>query len=42
MNRYRDGLDHMAAHADDEPQLGRGDIILSIILYYPVESLQTE
>ncbi|CAA0123534.1 Uncharacterised protein [Halioglobus japonicus] len=32
LNRYRDGADSMAWHADDEPELGRNPIIGSVSL----------
>jgi alkylated DNA repair dioxygenase AlkB len=30
LNRYRDGLDGMGWHADDEPELGRNPVIASV------------
>ena len=31
-NRYRDGRDHMAVHADNEPELGREPVIAALSL----------
>lgn len=35
LNRYRDGRDHMALHADNEPELGRCPLIAAISLGCP-------
>lgn len=32
LNRYRDGLDHMGFHADDERELGRNPVIAGVSL----------
>lgn len=32
VNRYRDGRDHMAVHADNEPELGRDPLIAALSL----------
>ncbi|MCB9662732.1 MAG: alpha-ketoglutarate-dependent dioxygenase AlkB [Alphaproteobacteria bacterium] len=35
LNRYRDGRDHMARHADNEPELGRCPLIAALSLGVP-------
>lgn len=32
LNRYRDGMDNMGMHADDEPELGRDPVIAALSL----------
>ena len=35
LNRYRDGRDHMSAHADNEPELGKDPLIAALSLGVP-------
>jgi len=35
LNRYRDGRDHMSAHADNEPELGKNPLIAALSLGVP-------